>query len=391
MMLRERGYLSMKGGVYTKEKCPVCHGRFQHTEKDLLCPTHQTKPNRYFIHLYDKVLGRYVNIYSDARGIPFSSYEQANRILTKIRAEIDAGTYDSGRYVAQKLKPLQFRNWATRWFEDRKKDKEMSAISPSYLKELNRFVRIFVDLFGDTDIRDIGNRQIADFYRSLGPGYSPKSQSNILGCLHKIFRDAQDYGDIGLVPKFPKVDIPERDFDVIDLDTQDQVINSITDLMDKAYLLFTARQMVRPSETRALWWSDLDFKHGRVKIQRHFSLQQVKPTTKSKRIKILPLDAEVRDTLMKLPRHITCPFVFQKNGKCYSESYARKLWNRTCAQLGVKIIFYQGTRHSSITAAVARAGYDDVQEFVGHTRRDMTKRYGKPNVDRLKRVLRNHD
>ncbi len=48
-------------------------------------------------------------------------------------------------------------------------------------------------------------------------------------------------------------------------------------------------------------------------------------------------------------------------------------------------------RHSSITAAVERAGYDDVQEFVGHTRRDMTKRYGKPNVDRLKKVLRNHD
>ena len=321
---------------------------------------------------------------------PFHPNEHAIRVLTKIRTEHDEGTFDPTRYAAQHLKPLQFNNWVTRWLNGRDKDKTMNAISPSYFKELKRFVRIFTDFFGDMDIRDIGNRQIVDFYRSFGPDYSPKSQSNILGCLHKILCDALDYGDIGLIPKFPKVDVPERDFDVIDLETQDQVINSITDPMDKAYLLFTSRQMVRPSETRALWWNDLDFKHGRVKIQRHFSLQEVKPTTKSKRIKILPLDAEARDALTKLPRHITCPFVFHKNGKCYSESYARKLWNRTCSQLGVKITFYQGTRHSSITAAVERAGYDDVQEFVGHTRREMTKRYGKPNVDRLKRVLRDN-
>jgi hypothetical protein len=49
---------------------------------------------------------------------------------------------------------------------------------------------------------------------------------------------------------------------------------------------------------------------------------------------------------------------------------------------------YQGTRHSSMMAAVERVGYDDVQEFVGHANRAMTKRYGKPSVKRLERVLR---
>jgi site-specific recombinase XerD len=33
-------------------------------------------------------------------------------------------------------------------------------------------------------------------------------------------------------------------------------------------------------------------------------------------------------------------------------------------------------------------GYDDVQEFVGHANRAMTKRYGRMNVKRLERVLR---
>jgi integrase len=103
---------------------------------------------------------------------------------------------------------------------------------------------------------------------------------------------------------------------------------------------------------------------------------------------VLSLDGEVKDALLKLPRHITYPFVFQKNGRHYSESYARKLWNRITSEMGIKISLYQGTRHSSITAAVERIGYDDVQEFVGHANRAMTKRYGKMNVKRLERVLR---
>ncbi len=65
-----------------------------------------------------------------------------------------------------------------------------------------------------------------------------------------------------------------------------------------------------------------------------------------------------------------------------------ELWNRITSEMGLRISLYLGTPHSSITAAVERAGYDDVQEFVGHAKRAMTKRYGKMNVKRLERVLR---
>jgi integrase len=158
--------------------------------------------------------------------------------------------------------------------------------------------------------------------------------------------------------------------------------------MDRAYLLFTAREMVRPSETRALWWEDVDLKHDKVTIRRHFSLNEIRHATKAKQIKVLPLDGEVKQALMSLPRHITSPFVFQKNGEHYSESYARKLWNRVTLEMGIKISLYQGTRHSSATEAVNRVGMDRVQEFLGHTRPTMTKRYAKMNPNGLKPVLR---
>jgi site-specific recombinase XerD len=55
--------------------------------------------------------------------------------------------------------------------------------------------------------------------------------------------------------------------------------------------------------------------------------------------------------------------------------------------MGVKISFYQGTRHSLATEAVNRVGMDRVQEFLGHTRLAMTKRYARMNTEGLKSVL----
>jgi len=263
---------------------------------------------------------------------------------------------------------------------------EKKLISPSYLKELRRYVQIFQEYFQEADIRDIGTKKVNELHLSLSG--SPKYILNIMSCLHKMLSDAFDWSDIGKMPKFPEIDVPEPDFKTIDLDQQDAVIQNIENMMDKAYILFTARQMIRPSETRALFWDDLDFKHNQVIIRRHFSLNELRVATKSKRIKILPLDGEVKDSLQRLPRHITSPFVFQKNGRPYSESYARKLWNRITSEIGIKICLYQGTRHSSATEAVNRVGMDKVQEFLGHTRSTMTKRYAKMNTEGLKSVLR---
>jgi len=56
--------------------------------------------------------------------------------------------------------------------------------------------------------------------------------------------------------------------------------------------------------------------------------------------------------------------------------------------MGVTVSLYQGSRHSSASAAADRAGIDATQEFLHHTSRHMTERYIKQNPDRLKKVLR---
>jgi hypothetical protein len=149
----------MKGGIYTKEKCPVCQERFKRIGEDLLCATHQTRPRKLFVQLYSKEISGCINLYTDSRGYPFTSHEQASRILNKIRAEIDAGTFDPSRYISQHLKPLKFKNWAEKWLQNRQIEGDKKIISPSYLKELKRFVAIFKNFFQDTDIGILGRKR----------------------------------------------------------------------------------------------------------------------------------------------------------------------------------------------------------------------------------------
>ena len=200
------GGLCMKGGVYTKEICPVCGGRFVRTEDDIVCPAHQTRPRRYYIQLYSRQLHKYINIFSDSRNCPFSSFEQANRILTKIRAEIDeSGDFDPTRYVSERVKPLRFNNWSASWLQKKESEVEKKLKAPAYLKAVRVYVRKFQGFFKDTDIRDIGARRIDDFYLSLTG--SPKYIKNIMDGLRKMLQDALDWGDIKQMPKFPKIDV----------------------------------------------------------------------------------------------------------------------------------------------------------------------------------------
>ena len=382
-----RGDLCMKGGVYTKEKCPVCGGKFQKVGQDLLCPIHQTRPRRVYIQLYASALHKHINIFTDRQGYPFTSCEQAARILNKIRAEIDEKSFDPTRYVAEKLKPLRFNNWSESWLQKKEIEAEKGLKSPSYLKAIRVYVRKFQEYFGETDIRDIGTKAINDFYLAMAG--SPKYVKNIVDGLRKMLQDALDWGDIRQMPKFPKVDVAETDVMTIDLDVQDSIINSVPDRMDRTFILFLARLMLRPCEPRALYWEDLDFKHHRVKIRRHYSLNAIRAATKSKNIKVLPLDGELEQALLALPRHLTSPFVFwKKDGHPFSESWARKIWRRVCEQMGVHIGLYQGTKHSSATELADREGVDVAQEFLGHTNRATTNRYVKQNPERLRKGLR---
>ena len=73
------------------------------------------------------------------------------------------------------------------------------------------------------------------------------------------------------------------------------------------------------------------------------------------------------------------PFIFVRDdGKPYTSKDLNKIWHAACNKVGIKIKMYNGVRHS-LGCQLLDMGYDLslVQDQLGHTKPEMTRRYAK--------------
>ena len=160
---------------------------------------------------------------------------------------------------------------------------------------------------------------------------------------------------------------------------------------DFYFVFFLATHGVRPGEARALIHSDLDLKRGTVTVRRAFSGTELRPFTKPKRVRVLPLDA----SWLELYNQQTTPldpdsFVFTRNGKPFSMTWASKKWREAADKAGFpNLNLYQATRHSLASQAVSRGeSLYSVSKFLGHTNTTQTERYSHLNTSALQKIQR---
>ena len=207
-----------------------------------------------------------------------------------------------------------------------------------------------------------------------------------------ILKDAYEKYNMGEVPKFPQVRVSQsNDWKLLTEEEQDRVISCVEDPVYRLAILFMARQMVRPGEVRALQWDDISYINHSVQIRRTFSGTQLKPTTKTRRSRHLPLHPEIEEAFRALPKAIYGDeFVFSKVGNPLGINTLREAWDKACKKAGIEgAQFYPGTRHSSATHALSRGVQErQIMEFLGHTTPIMTARYAKVTTEKLREVLR---
>jgi integrase len=338
-------------------------------------------------------------------GISFTSQRHAERVLERIRSEVDSGTFDPRDYLPKKLEPLKFENFAKRWLTHQEKRLERGELVPSYYNRLKGYVEDrFMPFFKTKDIRHITTGDIVSFHDNLSSQELPeaktkrvrrkhgvlslKSQKNILGVLNKMFADALDWGDIEKRPKFPSFVVPEPDWNWISRETQDLILSAVP-VTDRPIFLFLTREGVRTGEACALQWHDIDFDNDRITIRRAFSDGELR-STKTKKQRPIPLDPEVKKVIKSLPAPIKKDqFVFTRNQRPYSNSILYKTWKKACAKVGVdEIHVYAGTRHSMASQAANRGvPVQKIGAVLGHSDLKSTLRYAHLDVNSLREVV----
>lgn len=351
---------------------------------DAVGKIYKHRGDRYFIRLkYGQ------QIYCDKQQRGLSSKKHCEWTLAQIAGEIENGTFDPSFYAKKRKSLLSFSVYATQWLANCERRLKRGDLSPTYLKDLRRFVKIFVGHFGDKSMLEIKGREIKNFYFILEQ--HPKTVFNIMAVLHKLFRDALEEEVIGVMPNFPKQgNIPEPDWHWCDVDIQDRVLNCLDD--ESAYfILFMMTHGTRTGETRALKHGDIDIENNIVTIRRSFSGTELRETTKTRRTRILPLDPTWKELYLSKPPNINPhAFIFTKNGQAISESWMRKQWNKACMEAGVPHIkLYEATRHSLASQAANRGeSLYLIQRMLGHTNAKMTARYSHVETNALKQIQR---
>jgi len=382
--------LSMIGNIRTKEKCHRCDGHFR--GEPLTCPACGTIPTRYYIDFFWKKKKH--KLYSDEDGYSLSSWEQAHRLLTHIRHEIDREQKSKGKfrfdprnYVRRDLNKLKFENYVRTWFTWRAGELDLpDGISRSYLKGAESYARNhLVPFFGDTNIREIDETQFERFRRQLPRNLSAKTVHNIFGLLHKILRDAKRVGDIPRLPEFPVIKFVIPPIKWIDEEDQARILAEVRDPVYYALFLFLMKQGCRPNEGRALKWDRIDFERNLVKINAAMDEGVFREHTKTRDIRTLPIHPEVRAALEAIPTRALNGFVFTYRGEPLKENTVQDYWRRVTARAGIKISLYQGTKHSGGSQAI-NAGVDMkvIQEMMGHKDPRTTARYLEVSTERLK-------
>jgi integrase/recombinase XerD len=334
-----------------------------------------------------------VRIFCDKSHRTFYSRQHAQLTLSQICAEIENGVFDESFYSKTKKSEYSFSVYALEWLAGCEKKLQRGELSPTYLKDLRRFVkRDFIPFFQDESLLEIKGRRITAFYNSL-EGH-PKTLFNKMSVLHKMFQDAL-YGEvIPAMPNFPKQGhLPEPDTEWISEDIQDNILGYLKE--DDAFAIyFMMCHGTRTGEARALQHRDINLETDTVIIRRSFSGQTLRETTKTKRARIVPLDQTWKDIYLSRPPYFDPEgFVFHKQGEPLSESWLRKKWNDACREAGIKGVNLKGaTRHSVASQAASRGeSLYLISKFLGHTNSKMTERYAHVAGNALRTISRKNN
>jgi len=154
----------------------------------------------------------------------------------------------------------------------------------------------------------------------------------------------------------------------------------------RSIFLFGMEYGLRIGEVRALKKDCIE--DGHVVIQRSFSQWELRETTKTYRIRRLPLTTRAFD-ILKTNRPSFSEYLFTHDGrKPYYERKMREIWNSACQLAGIKINQKNAIRHS-LGCQLLDNGVDleMVRDIYGHTTTNMTRKYVKRTPTRMLEAL----
>ena len=312
-------------------------------------------------------------------GEPMFAKQTADKLLGKIRAEVDAKTFNPKAYFPKS--PLSVREYATRWLT-------LIDCKPNTIRDYKLSINHYIiPFYGDRDIRTIRHSDIVAFQKDVATKRVQKGVYNVMSCFRTLLRWAHRNEDIEKVPPFPKLSQGEKPKIVyLPIEAQEKVFSCIIQ-EHRPIFQFGAEYGLRIGEMRALQWDCITDKE--VLVRRTFGENKLEQTTKTGKTRTLGLTENARSILNSLTRTSTTFIFVREDGKPYTNKNLNALWRDACSTAGMGAFkLYNAVRHSLGCQLLDQGvSIDAVRQIYGHARSEMTQRYAERTKDALTEIL----
>lgn len=251
----------------------------------------------------------------------------------------------------------------------------LKSISVTHTNESYRLTKRLIENFRD----DIGkDKLLRQLDQTICEGYILKVYARakhhgalLLRHFKAFFNRAIVWGYLENNPlKQMKLRVPENHPTFISIVELKKIIDQENDLMYKHIYEFAFNTGLRISEIVNLEWNDVDLVKGEMKIQNKEGY-----TTKSKRERVVPMSAKVKEILSLQSKNSN--YIFNIKGEQISKTYLSKRFKGCVkdAKLNDKIHFHT-LRHSFASTLVQKGvNLFHVQKLLGHSQISTTQRY----------------
>lgn len=331
----------------------------------VLHKTHSTTGQRERIY-YIPVIGGQL--------MPCKSKDDAEYLRKIINQQITQGIFRPERF--KKKRPMHFEAYAREWIKGQ--TQLMASTRDSYEGYIdNHLIPHLKQYF----IEDINEGTLDALIKKDLVALHPKTKVNIVSCLMKILRDAKRARHIPTVPEKPQMTASNKVIDPaivwLEPETQSKILDSMHERHRPIYM-FMMLSGCRPSEARALQWSDVLFERKEILIQWTLDIKGKMVPVKGKKILPIPM-SEALEYLLENHTKTLSPYVFQNplTGNPYRRDAIDKIWRLACKKaLKVNVMLYHATRHSYASQMVnAGVQLAIVQRLMRHTDMKTTRRY----------------
>lgn len=314
------------------------------------------------------------------KGRPIQTRALAQEVLDSVRAEyrnkkpLDVALAEWAPKVAAQntVGPLY-----ARWLERLQGQVEAGTLSASYVRELRRYGQPdgYLEPLREIAVKALSYADLEDLTDSMTQrGLSAKSQKHVLAALRTFLRWVKRRDAELVVPEFPVLSVPEYQPTIVAPETQRAVLEAIAEER-RGIFLALAYHGLRPSEACRLDVADWDRKAGLLKPQ------AAKMKTRTGRQ--IPVSPELQGWLKLHTRdRIAGPLFQNPQAKAIDRRWTLwtlwNAWGSAARSVGVEVGLYEGTKHSSATAA-RRAGVplEIIQQALGHSSSKSTALYAR--------------